>query len=136
MLVYKNASFSSCISQKWPLWVKKLLLKKFFVALFFRVTPQATGAPGDCMKNGHINFFKYSRASPLRKVNFKQIQKKIRDGVWKSTRNATEVNKGPEVYICAYIHICVYMCMTGDFQFCTVFFVVKCLCFFWNVFFF
>ena len=33
MLIYKNPSFSLCISQKWPLWIKITSAQFFFVGL-------------------------------------------------------------------------------------------------------
>ena len=109
MLVYKNASFSSCISQKWPLWVKKLLLKKFFVALFFRVTPQATGAPDDCMKNG-ISIFSNIVVSALSgKLISSRSRKRLEMGSEKAPetlQRSTKVQRFIYVYIYTYVSIC------------------------------
>ena len=90
MLYYKNTSFSLCISQRWSLRMKITL-------------PWAISIPGTHAKNGHIiNFFKYSCMIPCWKGHFKQIQKNNTNRVWKCTKKAIEVNKGPEVYICVW----------------------------------
>ena len=124
MLFYKNASFSLCISQKWPLWIKITSAQKYFLWHHFLRCHGPPGPHDPAWKMGIYSIFSNIIEWPLNgKIISSTFRKNIRNRVWKCTRKATEVNKSPEVY---------NTCMIGNSQFCIVFPVAKCLCIFWG----